>query len=244
MRLKSYLKVTTTLIFTSLIIWSVSHADVPAFIKGGSQVKTENYSAIGTVSAISASSVSLSGATDSDGNAGLDLSFDLGAVDKIQSTDYTVLSVSDINPGDNIVVQGLEDNGATTINRIIDFSWGASLATTSIATSTVATSTASTTDATASSTDSSSIASSTDQTSTSTDATASSTLDVTASTTDVTASSTESAATSTDQTSTSTDATASTTVEVTASTTSDIASSTDSTPPPADTGSDASTTNP
>jgi len=189
-----------------MIIWFVSQAyAVSPSENGDTQADSvENYSAIGTVSFISTSTniVDISNGTASDGNTGSDFSFDLNNLlnnlGKIESADYTQLSLGDVYLGDKIVVQGIEDSGAITIMRLIDFSWNNSRAATS--TDTVASST----DLTASSTDNTA----TNSESTSPPAPTATGTDDTVSTTtstDETASTTDNIASSTDQTASSTD---------------------------------------
>gem|GEM_PF-1581220 len=212
--------------------------------------RIENYSAIGTVSDISTSSntMSISDATDSDGNINTTFIFNLDAVDNMESADYTSLSFSDINIGDKIVAQGIEKSGAVTIQRIIDVSWNGILAATSTDTTTtesVATTTSATsTDEIASSTTSTStsISTSTEDVDSSTEATTTvsiidtsltntiaSSTESTSTSTDDLSSTTDSVASSTDPVSSSTDSTnaTSTTIDPDASTTSDIVTSTD-----------------
>jgi len=189
--------------FALTIIWCLSQAHVFASDDNGNtqaNVKADNvqnYSAIGIVSGISSTTdaVSISGAEASDGDTGGELTFDLKAVNKIESTDYTKLSISDIYAGDKIVVQGLEDNGVITIKRVIDFSWDGSRA--AIPTDLISTSTVNLT-----------------ATSTTVDTTG--TIDITASTTENTASTTidltaTSTASTTDSTQIQPDSSASTT---------------------------------
>jgi len=175
-----------------------------------SSSSVQNFSAIGTVNDIDAGSLSITSGDTS-------YVFDTSSVTEIETKSYEPLTLSDINIGDKVIVQGTSDSGSIAIKRIISFSSVAVLATTTV--STVATTTtmetATSTDVTVSTistgesasstvsstteetisttTDSSMTATSTDAMATSTTDAASSTLDTSASSTDpVTSSSTNS----------------------------------------------------
>ncbi len=147
-------------------------------VSNASVLSVKNFSLLGSVDNIMSESknISVGGSV-----------FDLSIANKIQSKNYSKLSLDDISINDKVILQGIEKGGVVTISRLIDLSWSAAL-----------------TNVTATSTD---IATTTEITSlvaTSTDVIASST-DVVASTTDVVPSTTEATsteATSTDATST------------------------------------------
>ena len=218
------LKMVTIITVVSSVVFGISKAaDLSP-----SQLPAQNFSALGTVSDISTTSLSINNAHSSDVNGNTSYTFDLTNVKKVENKKYVQLLISDINIGDKIVVQGVEKGGVIDIRRIISFSSSATTSNvidaTSTATSTTATSTtATTTDTIATTTATSTLATSTDTTATTTSDVASSTI----------ASTTISAATST-ATSTETIATttATTTAEVTSTSTPDQTQST--TTPPSD----------
>ena len=113
------------------------------------QATSKNFSAIGIVSGVSTTTISIQDAKGSDGKS--EYTFDTDSVTKIETKSYVPLTLSDINTGDRVVVQGVEDNGTISIKRIISFSATSSkekeVATTTpeVATTTDSTSTASTT---------------------------------------------------------------------------------------------------
>jgi hypothetical protein len=183
----------------------------------------QNYSSIGIVGDISTSTYIVhisNNKGSSDDNTSSVLSFDLSNAKKIESSNYTRLSLGDILAGDKIVVQGLKDNDSISISRVIDLSWDDSRVLVSIpadmlATSTVATST----DAIATSTSTASTtATTTEDSAVSNDSSVIPTFDLTASTEGQTASTTNSAASSTaTSTASSTDQTATTTENISTS---------------------------
>ena len=149
------------------VVWGISNAD--NLVKSVETVTpTKNFSAIGIVTEVATTTISIGDAKASDQSGNTTYTFDTSSVKKIETSNYLTLTLSDINPGDKIIVQGVDDGGAVEIRRIISFGGGVIVptATTTEATTTTATSTATTTDSTASSTDASTTASTTDASST------------------------------------------------------------------------------
>jgi hypothetical protein len=184
----------------------------------------KNYSAIGTVVSVSPTSLSLSG---KDGS----LEFDPSTASKIQSKGYVALTLDAIEPGDEVIVQGIESTGGVIVKRIIDMTW-TSDRDTDLATSTVATSTATSTVssvATTTVTEGTSTSPTSPVSSTSTDSIATSTISATTTDAGATSNAT-STATSTDTTASSTTSDTDTASSSTsASTSSDSSSSSDAT---------------
>jgi len=219
------LKMVTVITVVSSVVYGISKAaDVtPA------QAAIQNFSALGTVSAVSTSSLSISGAHSSDKTRNTSYTFDLFGVKKIENRKYVQLSIYDITVGDEVVVQGIEKEGKIDIKRIISFSSTTTSshlvdATSTSATSTVATSTDTISTSTSDTallvaTATTSIATSTASTTTDT---ASSSLGVSSSTSAI-SSSTDSVATTT---ATSTDIVATSTATTTATIASPTATTT------------------
>ncbi len=80
----------------------------------------QNYSARGMVTAISTSAQTITITNEN-------TPFDLSAVSKIESGDYGQLSLGDIQPNDEVILQGTEKGSVVTIKRIIDFTATTSL---------------------------------------------------------------------------------------------------------------------
>ena len=153
----------------SAVIWGVSNAD--SFIpsqKVQQESIEKNFSAIGTVSDIATTTISIKKAKGSDDSEDTTYTFDTTNAN-VQNNHFVVMSLSDIKIGDNLLVLGTENNGTIQIRGI--FSYGSQPATgiltkqeinnevtaTSTSTTTdttLATSTASTTDATSTATSS------------------------------------------------------------------------------------------
>ena len=138
------------ILIVTVIGWGVSFAD--DLINSPKKDLIKNFSAMGTVSDIASSTVSIENAKGSDSTEKKSYTFDASNIKTIQTNHYIPLKLSDIQVGDNIIVQGVDKDGDILIRRII--SYGTSTATGILtrtkdtpveATSTVATSTATTT---------------------------------------------------------------------------------------------------
>ena len=155
------LKIFMVISTVSLTIWGISKADDAIFSDSSIAPVTEvavtpenNFSAIGYVTDISDSSMSIDDSQVSDASADASYVFNTEHINKIENNDYFPLAISDIKLGDKIIVQGTRINGVDEIHRIISFAVTAtSTATTTDATSTVATTTATSTDSISTSTD-------------------------------------------------------------------------------------------
>ncbi|MEI6480544.1 MAG: hypothetical protein WCO12_03445 [bacterium] len=148
------LKIFMVISTVSLTIWGISKADDAIFSDSSIAPITEvavtpenNFSAIGYVTDISDSSMTIDDSQVSDNSADASYVFNTGHINKIENNDYLPLAISDIKLGDKIIVQGTRVNGVDEIHRIISFATAATTtATTTDATSTVATTTATSTD--------------------------------------------------------------------------------------------------
>lgn len=160
---KEMVKITAIVVFLSITVWYTSkiHVLTANGDDSNARVTRENYSAVGIVSDISStpeSTISISNGTISDGDTNQELTFNSNTINKVESTDYTILSLADINLGDKIIAQGLKSGNVIKITRIIDLSWTAASTTDDII--------ASSTDSSSTSTSTDSIISTTTSTST------------------------------------------------------------------------------
>ncbi len=157
-----------------VMVWGASHADEISTLVNTKQ-ELKSFSAIGTVSDLQGSSLTLSNANGSDGQKGTIYTLDISGVDTIETKDYVPLIISDIKIGDNVVVQGSIDGTTIYPKRIISFTATSSQAVVvdiSDLTATTTTTATSTVDVATSTPD---IATSTDEQATTTDDTATST---------------------------------------------------------------------
>ena len=165
------IKTLAIIIVVSAVVWGVSNAE--SFIAPlKSQQEVKNFSAMGTVSDIATTTISINNAKGSDGSGKSSYTFDIDplVLPTIKTKNDTDISFQDINIGDRIITQGVDDSGNISILKIISLSTST---TKDIATSTdvVATTTDAATTSTptnASSTDTSTSSTSTDETSSST----------------------------------------------------------------------------
>ncbi len=187
-----------------IIVWGVSHAaSTPTSSEQANSV--QNYSILGTVTAISQSDKTVSLI----GTGGASVTLDLSTAEKIETNHYEPLSLADIQTNDKVIFQGIQDAGAIIIKRIIDFSWKGQHA---YAATSTATTTATSTDVASTTSEVVLITSDLSSTTPDNSSIVSSTTDQTSTTTDDTASPTDSDATTTNESNTSTtDSTAPTT---------------------------------
>ena len=140
------LRVALVAILVFTIGLAVSKADTIASKFLTNNAPNKNFSAIGVVSDIATTTLSIEKAKGTDDKSKTSYTFYTDTVLKIETKSYVPLTLSDINIGDKIVVQGIEKDQDIIITRIISL-WQS--------TSTKATSTeetASTTEETATST--------------------------------------------------------------------------------------------
>ena len=103
-----------------VMVWGASHADeISTLVNTKPELKA--FSAIGTVSDLQGTSLTLSNANGSDGQKGTIYTLDISGVDTIETKDYVPLIISDIKIGDNVVVQGSIDGTTIYPKRIISF---------------------------------------------------------------------------------------------------------------------------
>ena len=110
--------------------------------------KIKNFSAIGTVSTISSSSLSLANVTASDPSytSSTTESFSMASLEVVENKHYTPLQITDIHSGDLVIIQGDEVNDQVVIHRLISMSSDeVATTTTNIATTTDTATTTSTT---------------------------------------------------------------------------------------------------
>ena len=180
-----FFRMLSILVLVSVLGWGISKADSSLT---ANHALVKNFSAIGIVSSIDSSSLTLINANGSDNAFTNSYTFDTGAVTKIETSDYHALTLDNIQVGDRIIAQGIMSVPSTNtieIHRLIDFNASSTIPEVYVPV--------------ASSTPTIIEASSTDATSTATDTTPT-TPDVTSTTTEDDASTTD--ASSTDATST------------------------------------------
>ena len=111
--IKNHFVVIVAVVTTSVFVVMGTVVDIDKTT--ASQIATvQNYSAHGTVSAISTSPLGVSIADVAESP------FDMSAVKKIENGHYAQLSVEDIKVGDEIIIQGIKRGAAVVIRRIID----------------------------------------------------------------------------------------------------------------------------
>ncbi|MEI6057637.1 MAG: hypothetical protein WCQ60_01535 [bacterium] len=111
--IKNHFVVIVAVVTTSVFVVMGTVVDIDKTT--ASQIVTvQNYSAHGTVSAISTSPLGVSIADVAESP------FDVSAVKKIENGHYVPLSIVDIKVGDEIIVQGIKRGAAVVIRRVID----------------------------------------------------------------------------------------------------------------------------
>jgi len=147
------IKMFSIIAIVSVLGWGISNADnLNPFLDNGIETATENFSALGIVSKITESKISLIDARGSDKSGNTTYSLDISNLEKVETNSYTPLIITDIKVGDKIIAQGLTNGSTFFIKRIVSFS--SAIQITEVATTTASTTidTASTTTDTASST--------------------------------------------------------------------------------------------
>ncbi len=135
-------------VIATSVIWGVSKADILTSNNTQTTV-SKNFSAIGIVSSVSTTTLSIQDAHGSDNKTQTSYIFSTDSITKIETKSYVPLTLSDINVGDKIVVQGVDMDGVISIKRIISFSVTAPKEVVGTTTpEVIATSTATTTEAT------------------------------------------------------------------------------------------------
>lgn len=151
------IKMLSIIAIVSVLGWGISNADnLNPFLENGIETATENFSALGQVSEITQSNITLTDARGSDKSGNTTYILDITHLEKVETSSYTPLIITDIKVGDKVITQGLTNGQAFFIKRIVSFSTSETASTTlpTVATTTpdTATSTATTTTDTASST--------------------------------------------------------------------------------------------
>lgn len=145
------IKMLSVIAIVSVLGWGISNADnLNPFVENGIETATENFSALGIVSEITESNITISEARGSDVSGKNTYNLNITNLEKVETSGHDPLIITDIKVGDKIIAQGLTNGNIFFIKRIVSFSTSASsilpvtaTTTTDIATST--TETASTT---------------------------------------------------------------------------------------------------
>lgn len=85
--------------------------------------KVEDFNATGIATSINGISFTLNNARGSDKTLGSTYLVDISSIQKIESTKYTQISISDIKEGDRLVVKGTLSGNTIFAKRIVSFSY-------------------------------------------------------------------------------------------------------------------------
>ena len=105
-----FLRMLSIMVIVSVLGWGISKADSSLT---ANHAPIKNFSAIGVVSSIDPSSLTISSANGSD-----------NAFTKIETSDYHALTMNDIRVGDRVIAQGIRSASSSNsieIHRLIDF---------------------------------------------------------------------------------------------------------------------------
>lgn len=141
------LKIFSLIAVVTILSWGISYAS-----NNDIKSATSNFSVMGTVSSVSDSNITVTEAKGSnESNSG---SYDLNIkhVQKVETSDYVLLNISDIEVGDKIIAQGLTNGSIFFIKRIVSFTSTAHDLVTATATTTESLASATSTEDTASTT--------------------------------------------------------------------------------------------
>ena len=145
------IKMLSVIAIVSVLGWGISNADnLNPFVENGIETATENFSALGIVSEITESNITISEARGSDVSGKNTYNLNITNLEKVETSGHDPLIVTDIKVGDKIIAQGLTNGNIFFIKRIVSFSTSASsilpvTATTTLDVATSTTETASTT---------------------------------------------------------------------------------------------------
>lgn len=147
------IKMLSIIAIVSVLGWGISNADnLNPFLDNGIETATENFSSLGTVSEITESNITLVDARGSDKSGNTTYTLNISYLEKVETSSYTPLIITDIKLGDKVIAQGLTNGSTFYIKRIVSFSSDVKPLEVATTTVDVATSTASTTTDTASTT--------------------------------------------------------------------------------------------
>ena len=113
------LRVLVAVVIVSVTVWGISKADS---VLPGSNVESKSFSAIGLISDLATTTISINEAKGSDNTGATTYTFDTANLNKIETKDYIPLTLSDMSVGDKIIVQGTIDGSTIVAKRIISFS--------------------------------------------------------------------------------------------------------------------------
>ena len=116
-----FLRMLSIMVIVSVLGWGISKADSSLT---ANHAPIKNFSAIGVVSSIDPSSLTISSANGSDNAFTSSYTFDTSAVTKIETSDYHALTMNDIRVGDRVIAQGIRSASSSNsieIHRLIDF---------------------------------------------------------------------------------------------------------------------------
>lgn len=114
-------KIVIAIVLIIPFTWGVSQAENILF-DGNIESASSNFSIIGVVSEIRYNNILIEEATGSDSETKNTYVLDISNVEKIETSNYVPLVLSDIKVGDTIIGQGLTNGGEYFLTRIVSFS--------------------------------------------------------------------------------------------------------------------------
>jgi len=111
-------KLTSVVAIVLFLTWSILGATEDS---SKLDFATTNFSAIGIVSEITDSTISLADARGSDNSDTSSYTLDIDYLEKVETNTYDPLIISDIRVGDKVIAQGVTDGSSIFIKRIISF---------------------------------------------------------------------------------------------------------------------------
>ena len=117
------IKMFSIIAIISVLGWGISHADnLNPFSDTGIETATQNFSSLGNVSEITESTITLTDAKGSDKSGNTTYTLDISHLEKVETSAYTPLIITDIKVGDKVIAQGLTNGTTFFIKRIVSFS--------------------------------------------------------------------------------------------------------------------------
>jgi hypothetical protein len=110
-------KLAAVIVIVLLLSWGISSATGDDF-----EQATKNFSVIGTVSALSDTTISLIDSRGSDTTVEELYNLNIEHLTKIETKEYQPLIISDVQIGDTIIAQGVTDGSTFFITRVVSFS--------------------------------------------------------------------------------------------------------------------------
>jgi hypothetical protein len=117
------IKMLSVIVIVTAIGFGISNADdLNPFLENNIEAATENFSVLGTVSEITDDKITLVDAKGSDESDKTNYNLNINNLEKVETSSYEPLIITDIKVGDKIIAQGLTDGETFFIKRIVSFS--------------------------------------------------------------------------------------------------------------------------